>query len=152
MTETQYQLPPTTPDPGFPFRILRVFFSKLSVERAPALPTEIKIEQLAEIRFSVRAEERQYQVDLRLRTPDDAEQPLKIEIETIGIFQFTDEGTPDKATIARFLNSRLMFALFATIAQALALTTTLMAMPPLQIPIPLAFGITDEMINFPEAS
>lgn len=146
MTDTAPQ-PPAIPDPDFPFRILRIFFSKVRIERASELPSELALEQLAEVKFSRREEPRQFQVNLRLTTTQPQSSPVTAEIEAIGVFEHVGEGTPTKSSLVHFINNRLLFTLATSVAQLLGATTAQMGMPPIWMPLPLAFGLTESLLD-----
>jgi len=152
MTKTAPQPPPAIPDPDFPFRILRIFFSKVLIERARELPTELALEHLAEVKFAPRKEDRQYQTHLRLTSTQPQSSPVIVEIEAIGVFEYTGEGSPPKAALVHFINNRLLFALATSVAQLLGATTAQMGMPPIWMPVPLAFGLTEDLLDVPSSS
>ena len=132
-----------------PFRIVWTFLSKVRIQR-PGTPREdVAIEMKAEVDLGRRAEKDQYQVKLRIRNVDPQNSPVNVELEAIGIFEYCGEGEPSPATIAEFVNDRLLFVLSSLIVNTVGSLTAQMGMAPMWIPMPLAFGFSESFVSLP---
>jgi len=103
----------------------------------------------AEVDLGRGAEKNQYQVKLRIRNVDPQSSPVNVELEAIGIFEHCGEGEPSPATIAEFVNDRLLFVLSGIVVNTVGSLTAQMGMAPIWIPMPLAFGFTESFVSIP---
>lgn len=126
----------------YPFKMTQAFFKEVSVKRAPRLPDPIELPVAVEILILDRDIPERLEIALRFITVGDDEQPISLHLELIGIFDLIEgQEAPEPRVIRDFLHNQALHMLSPLIAQMVRQTTSMMGMPPINIPIPYVYEI-----------
>jgi preprotein translocase subunit SecB len=137
---------PSQPKPKHPFKVLRVFFSQISLTRAPRIMEEPKLTVHAQVAFAEQPDGK-YELKLRLQTPSEGEQPVTILVESVGLFRATSTKPPSEVTLLRFLNEHMLALLHSQCIQLIGGLTGQMGMPPIWLDWPRAYGLSSEVLS-----
>lgn len=123
-----------------PFRIKHIFFLDVRVARPEKMPEGgVELNLSTEIAIGLPGDDTDHNLSLRIRSADEAE--LEIEIVTVGVFEFLDDGKPDEDQLTRFINEHLLIAMTTRAIQLIATLSGQMGMPPVWLPTPRGFGL-----------
>jgi hypothetical protein len=132
----------------YPFQIEAIFFENISVSRSAQVKVEPQEYQLhTEIGLGLRGEKNKIQVHFRVRTPDDINGDVNVNIVCIGLAEYQGDGDLSDDLFVKYINDHLLIAMSSKIVQVLATTTTQMGMDPIWLPHPKGFQLPVEVLR-----
>ena len=136
------------PEPAHQFRITHIFFLHIDLQRQDQLPKDgIEVKLKADVAFNQPEDKKILHVNLRLRSDESEDDPLRVEIVTASVSEFTGEDQPNDADINAFINEHLLVAMSSRVVQLMGSLTAQMGMPPIWLPSPRAFGFDVELVK-----
>ena len=107
--------------------------------RAEVVPDDTSLQ--VDVQISVVEEDFPDSLQIGLKVETQAEQPVDICLELIGLFELVEEyDKPDKEILPDFINERALFMLWPHLTQTIRQITALMAIAPIEIKTPYNYS------------
>ncbi|GMQ79355.1 MAG: hypothetical protein BMS9Abin02_1939 [Anaerolineae bacterium] len=124
------------------FKMSEAFFPVLSFSRAGNLPEPLNIQ--LRIQLQVRTDKLPDQLQIHLKTETIEDQPFKISVLMVGIFDLIDgEPDPDPKAVDDFVINHALFSMWPLMASTVRQISARMGMEPLKMAPPARFEIDD---------
>lgn len=125
---------------NYPFALVNVFFVCLDFQRQPAVPNEIALGIVIEIKVVAENFPGTMQVNIKISSHEG--DPLKLSMELVSLFNYTGNNPDqDKEKFIDFLNDRGFIMVWPYLNQMLKFITSQMGMQPLNVNFPPEFNL-----------
>lgn len=123
----------------FPYKLKDVLFSTVKFERGIVPEGQVLAKFDVQVKTIDEGFPKSLQVNLKVETSE--ESPVDIRLVLIGLFELLEEqDEPGPEIIPDLLNERVLFMLWPYITQMVMQTTTMMGIPPINIPTPFQYN------------
>ena len=120
---------------NYPFNLGNAFFVCLDFQRQAAVPSNLTLGIVTEIKVVTEKYPDQLQINLRINSQDG--DPLKLSMELVALFNYTGNSPDqDKEKIIDFLNDRGLIMVWPYLNQMLKFITSQMGMQALNLNLP----------------
>jgi len=121
-----------------PFVCKDVFLINLEMYRKPDIPEGFKLQIEAQIKVLMDRYPEQFQVNVRLKSPEDS--AVKVKMELVGLFSYVgNDPESDRKLVVDFINKSGLPIIWASLLPTLRSTAATMGVAGLNFPLPTEF-------------